>query len=61
MALPSSQRITSLTSRLDRVRGELARPIFSRSVPARELDERIEEFGRESVTAGLHSLPGGPA
>jgi hypothetical protein len=61
LALPSSQRITSLTSRLDRVRGELARPIFSRSVPARELDERIEEFGRESVTAGLHSLPGGPA
>jgi hypothetical protein len=61
LALPSGQRITAPTSRLDRVRGELARPIFSRSVPARELDERIEEFGRESVTAGLHSLPGGPA
>jgi hypothetical protein len=26
---------------------------------ARALDERIEEFGRESITAGLHSLSGG--
>jgi hypothetical protein len=29
-------------------------------VEVRELDERIEEFGRDAITAGLNSLPGGP-
>jgi hypothetical protein len=43
------------------VRTELAAPVFRGSAQARELDERIEEFGRDSVTAGLHALPSGPA
>jgi hypothetical protein len=60
LSLPPAQRITSLMSRMRLVREELAAPVFGGSAEARELDERIEEFGRDSVTAGLHSLPGGP-
>lgn len=61
LALPPGQRITSLCERMRAVRAELAAPVFRGSARARELDERIEEFGRDSVTAGLHALPGGPA
>jgi hypothetical protein len=43
------------------VRTELAAAVFHGSAQARELDERIEEFDRDSVTAGLHALPSGPA
>jgi hypothetical protein len=39
----------------------LAGRVFRGSAQARELDERIEEFGRDSVTTGLHALPAGPA
>ena len=60
LALPPAQRINALTNRLDLVHTELAAPIFRGSVPARELQEQIEEFDRETVTAGLHSLSGGP-
>jgi hypothetical protein len=60
LTLPSAQRITALTIRLGLVRTELAAPIFRGSVQARALDERIEAFGRESISAGLHSLPGSP-
>jgi hypothetical protein len=42
------------------VRAELAAPIFQRSPQARELDERIEEFSRDAITAELRSLPGSP-
>jgi len=42
------------------VRAELHRSLYARSVPAQELDERIEEFGRDTMSAGLQSLPGGP-
>jgi transcriptional regulator with XRE-family HTH domain/tetratricopeptide (TPR) repeat protein len=59
-SLPTTQRITDMTIRLAEVRGELAAPIFGGSARARALGERIEEFDRESVVAGLHSLPGGP-
>ena len=47
--------------RLTLVRTELTAPVFRGSPQARDLDERIEEFGRDSVTAGLHALPAGPA
>ena len=60
LSLPSAQRINAVTTRLDVVRAELAAPIFQRSPQARELDERIEEFGAEAITADLHDLPGGP-
>jgi hypothetical protein len=58
--LPSARRMGSLTGRIRVVRAELAAPVFRGSARVRELDERIEEFGRNSVTAGLHSLPAGP-
>jgi hypothetical protein len=60
LSLPSSQRIDAVTTRLALVRTELAAPIFQRSPQARELDERIEEFGRETIVTELHSLPGSP-
>jgi transcriptional regulator with XRE-family HTH domain len=60
LALPAEQRISELTIRLGTVRDELAARVFRGSVQARALGERIEEFGRETIVAGLHSLPGGP-
>jgi hypothetical protein len=59
-SLPIGKRIDPIPQRLGRVRAELAQPIFRGSQQARELGERIEEFGREAITTGLHSLPGGP-
>jgi hypothetical protein len=61
LTLPSAQRVTSVMTRMRLVRTELAAPVFRGSALARELDERIEEFGRDSVTAGLHGLSTGPA
>jgi transcriptional regulator with XRE-family HTH domain len=61
LSLPSARRINALMTRLRLVRTELAAPVFRGSAQARDLDERIEEFGRDSVTAGLHALPAGPA
>jgi hypothetical protein len=58
--LSAAQRITAVSTRLIPARAELAAPIFRGSAQARDLDERIEDFGRETVAAGLHSLPGGP-
>ncbi len=60
LSLPSAQRITAFTTRLTLVRTELAAPIFRGSAQARDLNERIEEFGRETITTGLHSLQSGP-
>jgi len=61
LALPPTQRVAKLSRRMRVVRAELAAPLFSRSAAARELDEQIEEFTSDSVTNGLHTLPGGPA
>ena len=60
LSLPWGKRIDAIPRRLVRVRTELHAPVFRGSVQARELDEQIEIFDRESVTAGLHSLPDGP-
>jgi hypothetical protein len=38
------------------VRSEPAAPVFRSSPQARYLGDRIEEFGRAAVTAGLHSV-----
>ncbi len=57
---PVAQRISDVTIRLAAVRDELAVPIYRGSAQARDMGEQIEEFGREAVVAGLHSLPGGP-
>jgi tetratricopeptide (TPR) repeat protein len=58
LILPPAQRVATLTARLTRVRNELAAPVFRGSPQARDLGDQIEEFGREAVTAGLHSLSG---
>ncbi len=58
LILPPAQRVSSLTARLARVRDELAAPTFQDSPQARDLGDQIEEFSREAVTVGLHSLSG---
>ena len=58
LILPPAQRVSTLTARLARVRNEIAAPVFRGSPQARDLGDQIEEFGREAVTAGLHSLSG---
>jgi tetratricopeptide (TPR) repeat protein len=60
LSLPPAQRISDVTIRLAAVREELAAPVFQGSPQARDLGTQIEEFGREAVTSGLHSLSGGP-
>jgi hypothetical protein len=61
LTLSPAQRITDLTTRLSHVRTELAAPVFRGSAQASELGERIEEFDREAIAAGLHTLSGGPS
>ena len=61
LLLPPAQRINALTSRLRLVRTELHRPLYGRSAQAQELDGQIEEFGQDTMPAGLHSLPGAPS
>jgi hypothetical protein len=58
LSLPPAHRVATLTTRLAIVRKELAAPVFRGSPQARDLGGQIEEFGREAVTAGLHSLTG---
>jgi hypothetical protein len=60
LAMPPAQRINSFTTRLGQVRTELAVPLFRGSAQARDLNEQIEEFGRETITVGLQGLTGGP-
>jgi hypothetical protein len=60
LSLPEQKRTLELPQRLNAVRAELAQPIYHRSAQAQELGERIEEFGLETIGAGLHSLPGAP-
>lgn len=61
LALPPGRRISGLAQRFARTRTELAQPIFQGSAQARDLEEQIEEFGRETASAGLQSFPGSPA
>jgi hypothetical protein len=60
LSLGTEQRIIQLPLRLGRVRAELARPPYQGSPQAGDLDERIEEFCRETVAGDLRSLPAGP-
>jgi len=60
LSLPVTQRINYMTIRLAAVHEELAAPVFHGSPQARDLGTQIEEFGRETVASGLHSLSGGP-
>jgi tetratricopeptide (TPR) repeat protein len=59
LSLPFGQRIIAIPQRLSRVRAELAHQLYQGSPRAKELDERIEEFTRETIVADLHDLPAG--
>jgi hypothetical protein len=58
LALPPAKRTLELPQRMRAISVELSKPIFRSSPLAGDLGDRIEEFGREAVTAGLHSLSG---
>ena len=61
LALSPGDRTAVLAQRLTALRTELADPHYQGSPQAGELDERIEEFRRETVVTELHNLHGGPA
>jgi len=46
---------------LARVRAELAQPRYRGSPQARDLDEQIEQFGRDTIVGVLHDLPASPS
>jgi hypothetical protein len=56
LALPPAMRIDPLPQRLETLRAELAR--FHGSPQANELDQEIEEFGRDTIVGALSALPG---
>jgi hypothetical protein len=60
LALASGNRTALLAQRLTAVRTELRKPRYQGSQQARTLDERIEEFSRDTIVSELHSLPGSP-
>ncbi len=58
LALPPGQRAFNLTPRLHLVRIELAAPRYQGSLQARQFDEQIEQFCRDTIAARLHDQPG---
>ncbi len=58
LALPTAQRIDEVTQRLGYVRRELAAPAYRGQMSVADLDERIEDFARQTVTADLADLTG---
>jgi hypothetical protein len=58
LSLPVAQRIAQITTRLAKVRDELAAPIYTGSAQARDMTEQIEEFGHEATFVGLQNIPG---
>ncbi len=61
LALSPGNRTAVLAQRLTALRTELADPHYQGSPQAGELDERIEEFRRETIVTELHTLHGSPA
>jgi len=61
LALSPGNRTAVLAQRLTAVRTELADPHLQGSPRARELDERIEEFRRETIVTELHTSHRSPA
>ena len=55
--LSSARRIDGLPKLLTTVRTELARPRYQGSAQARDLDEQIEDFGRDTIVTDLGDLP----
>lgn len=61
MALSPARRTALLSRRLAVVRIELAQPRYQGSAQASDLDEQIEEFGRDTIVGALHDLPANPS
>jgi transcriptional regulator with XRE-family HTH domain len=59
LALPQGQRVSYLGEKMPLIRVELAGPRYQGSAQARDLDERIEDFIRDTMAAGLNGLPSG--
>ena len=59
--LPADKRIDALRQRLAIIRTELAKPQYQGSARANGLDEQIENFGREMISAGLREITDGSA
>ena len=55
--LPPDKRIAALPQRFGLVRTELARPRYSGAALASDLDERIEDFTRDTIVGDLRELP----
>ncbi|HUY52169.1 MAG TPA: hypothetical protein VMV92_41780 [Streptosporangiaceae bacterium] len=55
--LHSDKRIDALPQRLAAVRSEFTAPRYQGSAQARTLDERIEDFSRQTIVSDLHDLP----
>lgn len=60
LALSTGLRTEFVSQRLTAVRNELAHQQYRNSRQASDVDERIEEFCRETIAGDLHSLPAGP-
>jgi hypothetical protein len=58
LSLPPAQRVNSLSQRLHQVRRELAAPAYRGQTSVADLDERIEDFTRQTLTADLAGLTG---
>ena len=58
LSLPQAQRVNSLSQRLRHVRRELAAPAYRGQTSIADLDERIEDFTRQTATADLGDLTG---
>jgi transcriptional regulator with XRE-family HTH domain len=59
LELPPSERVSRLGSKMRLIRVELAEPRYQGSAQARDLDQRIEDFIRDTMAAGLHGLSSG--
>lgn len=57
LALPAGQRISKLPKKFSRVRSALAAPRFQGSAEAKEFDEQIEQFCRDTIAAHLSLAP----
>ena len=57
LALPFAQRISKLPKKFARVRSALATPRYQGSAEARQFDEQIEQFCRDTIAAQLRDLP----
>ena len=58
LSLPLAQRVDPLSARLGLVRAELARLRYHGDASVSSLDERIEDFTRQSIVDDLSDLPG---